>query len=102
MAEYVVKLMNWNGLRLLNVCEKELLGSVVKGDGLEMRISEDYFGGEVVEREEVIRLVKECKIVNLVGNEIVEAVVEEGLANGDAVRIIGGVSFLMIFKFSSR
>ncbi len=102
MAEYVVKLMNWNGLRLLNVCEKELLGSVVKGDGLEMRISEDYFGGEVVEREEVIRLVKECEIVNLVGNEIVEAVVEEGLANGDAVRIIGGVSFLMIFKFSSR
>jgi len=102
MAEYVVKLMNWNGLRLLNVCEKELLGSVVKGDGLEMRISEDYFGGDVVEREEVIRLVKECEIVNLVGNEIVEAVVEEGLANGDAVRIIGGVSFLMIFKFSSR
>ena len=102
MAEYVVRLMNWNGLRLLNVCEKELLGSVVKGDGLEMRISEDYFGGEVVEREEVIRLVKECEIVNLVGNEIVEAVVEEGLANGDAVRIIGGVSFLMIFKFSSR
>jgi len=102
MAEYVVKLMNWNGLRLLNVCEKELLGSVVKGDGLEMRISEDYFGGEVVEREEVLRLVKECEIVNLVGNEIVEAVVEEGLANGDAVRIIGGVSFLMIFKFSSR
>ncbi|MCD6511639.1 MAG: DUF424 family protein [Thaumarchaeota archaeon] len=102
MAEYVVRLMNWNGLRLLNVCEKELLGSVVKGDGLEMRISEDYFGGEVVEREEVIKLVKECEIVNLVGNEIVEAVVEEGLANGDAVRIIGGVSFLMIFKFSSR
>ena len=102
MAEYVVRLMNWNGLRLLNVCEKELLGSVVKGDGLEMRISEDYFGGEVVEREEVLRLVKECEIVNLVGNEIVEAVVEEGLANGDAVRIIGGVSFLMIFKFSSR
>jgi len=102
MTEYVVRLMNWNGLRLLNVCEKELLGSVVKGDDLVMKISEDYFGGEVVEREEVLRLVKECEIVNLVGNEIVKAVVEEGLANGDAVRIIGGVSFLMLFKFSSR
>lgn len=102
MAGYVVKLINWNGLRLLNVCEEELLGSLIKGDGLEMRISEEYFGGEVMGEEEVMELVKECEIVNLVGNGIVGAVVNEGLANGDAVRVIGGVSFLMIFKFSSR
>ena len=102
MAEYVVKLINWNGLKLLNVCERDLLGSVVREDKLEMRISKEYFGGEVMERDDVIRLVKECEIVNLVGNEIVDTVVKEGLANGDAVRVIGGVSFLMIFKFSSR
>lgn len=96
---FVVRLIRWEGVILANICDEELLGKTVKGENLEMHISKDYFGGERVGEDEALRLVKTSSIVNLVGNRIVKKVIEEKLAHELAVKKVGNVSFLMIFKF---
>ena len=98
--EYVVKVINWDGTRLVNICDKDLLGSTVKDDHMEMHISKDYFGGEVMDTKEALELVKDSSMSNLVGKKIVSEILRAKMASEEAVRTVGSVSFLMIFKFT--
>lgn len=95
----MVRVIKWEGTSLVNICDPELLGRTVEGDGVTMNISEDYFSGESMGEESVVQLVRSCSMANLVGNRIVNIVLRENLASQQAVRSVGGVSFLMIFKF---
>ncbi len=86
---------------LVNICDEELLGTTVRNGEVEMPISRDYFGAERVNESEAIDLVKSSSIINLAGSRIVEKVVEANLASPHAVKTVGDVSFLMIYKFSN-
>ncbi len=66
-----------------------------------MAIDGDYFSGSRVDEETALRQMRETDIVNLVGNRIVAAAVEDGLAHPKAVRKIEGVAFLMIYRFTA-
>ncbi|MFP3400993.1 MAG: DUF424 family protein [Nitrososphaeria archaeon] len=84
---------------MVNVCDEDLLGRRLSEGDLSVEISPDYFSGEAVGLEEAMALVESAAIVNLAGEAIVGEVLRRGLAHPGAVRRIGGVPFLMIFKF---
>jgi hypothetical protein len=98
---FVARVVTWEGNVHVNICDEELLGTKVQDGTLEMHISRDYFGGEMVGSDEAIQLVRSCAVANLVGGRIVQRVLAEKLAAPGAVRTIGNVAFLMIFKFTS-
>lgn len=97
---FVARVITWEGTALVNICDQELLGQKVRDGSLEMHLSRDYFGGELVSSEEALQLVRSCSMANLVGQRIVGRVLAERLAAPGAVRTIGAVAFLMIFKFA--
>ena len=66
-----------------------------------MHISRDYFGGDKVNEAEALDMVKNSNIVNLAGSRIVGRVLENNLATERAVKMVGSVAFLMIYKFSN-
>ncbi len=99
---YIVRTISYMNLKMVNVCDEEILGKELKEGELVVNISKDYFLGFRVGEGKALQLVKEADIVNLVGNRIVELVLREGLAHPDAVRKIQGVSFLMIYRFIHR
>ena len=99
--QYIARTIKYENTILLNICDEELLGKTVKGGNVDMEISRDYFGGDLVSEDEAINLVKASSIVNLAGTRIVEKVVDQKLASGRAVKKVGPVSFLMIYKFSN-
>ncbi|MFQ6134934.1 MAG: DUF424 domain-containing protein [Nitrososphaerales archaeon] len=96
---YVARLIKWEGTLMVNICDEELLGKTVKDDRLEMRISKDYFGGDNINLEEALELIRKSQIVNLAGTRIVEKALRANLASRLAVKKVGSTSFLMIFKF---
>lgn len=96
---YVARTIRYEGNLMVSVCDEELLGKTVKDGELEMHISADYFGGESVNSEEALGLIRRSQIVNLAGTRIVEKTLEAKLASPLAVKRIGSESFLMIFKF---
>lgn len=98
--DFVVRTISGDKAIIVNVCDAELVGKTVKGDGLEMKISEDYFGGEITDSKGAIELIQKSDVANLVGKRIVDLVVDKELATEEAVRKIGETSFLMIYKFS--
>jgi|GEM_PF-78483 hypothetical protein len=99
--QYIARRIKWYNTVLVNICDEELLGKTVKGNGVDMHISRDYFGNERVSEQEAINMIKESSIVNLAGSRIVEKVVKAQLASKLAVKNVGSVSFLMIYKFTN-
>ncbi len=88
----------WKESVMVSICDADLYGRTVKGDGIEMHISKEHFGGDLVNRRVALELIRRSAVANLAGNGIVEEAVEGKLASGLAVREIGGVSFLIILK----
>lgn len=98
--KFIVRTIKYEGLDLVNICDADLLGKVVEGDGVKVAISRDYYGGGVKNEDEALELVSKCSIANLTGARIVGKVIDAQLANERAVKVIGNVPFLMIYKFS--
>lgn len=99
--QYIARQIKWQEQTLLNICDEELLGTTVNGGQIEMHISKDYFGGDKVNESEALRMVKNSSIVSLAGSRIVSRVLENNLATERAVKKVGSVAFLMIYKFSN-
>jgi len=99
--QFIARRIPWQNQTLINICDEELLGTTVSGGNVDMSISRDYFGVDKVNESEALDLVREGSIINLAGTRIVEKVVGEKLASEKAVKRIGSVSFLMIYKFTN-
>jgi len=65
-----------------------------------MHISREYFGGQIVDSEQALKMMKESSIINLAGEQAVSIAISNKMGAKEAVRLIQGVPFLMIYKFS--
>lgn len=99
LSRFYVKRIVSGNIAMANICDANLLNKSVCEGGLVIHFSPEYFGEEEVGLDEALRIVEEMPILNLAGNEIVERVIEAKLASARAVREIGSVKFLMVFKF---
>ncbi len=99
-GSFSVRRISWKDASLVNICDSDLLGRTVKDGKLSMQISKDYFGGELVDGEQVLNLMKNSSIVSLAGTNAVKLALESKLAAKEAIRVVGDVPFLMIYRFS--
>lgn len=99
LRQYIARKIKWEKITLVNICDEELLGTTVKGEEVDMPISREYFGAEKVNETQAIDLVRNSSIINLAGSRIISKIVEQNLASERAVKQVGNVSFLMIYKF---
>ncbi len=97
---FISRQLSYQTSRMVNICDEELLGTTLREGKLKVDISADYFSGIRVNERTALAQIRETDIANLVGNRIVERAIREKLAHPKAVRKIGDVSFLMIYKFS--
>jgi len=77
--------------RILAACDEEILGMTFRGDGVKIKVSEIFYGGESVPEEVFIERTKSVTIMNLVGNRVVDRAIKEGLVSEESVIIIGEV-----------
>jgi len=96
--QFSVKVSDYQKNTMLNICDSELLGKKITQDELNMNISENYYGGKLVEKEEAKSLLKNSSIINMVGKESVSLSIELGIGSENGVKTISGVPFLIIFK----
>ncbi|MCP8313151.1 MAG: DUF424 family protein [archaeon] len=97
---YMARIIDWQGMKLINICDKDLIGKTIRDENIEIQISPSYFNGELVNVDEALFLIKSSSVANLVGEKIVIEAVKAELASKRAVKKIGSTPFLMIFKFT--
>ncbi len=98
---YIARLIRHESTLMVNICDEELLGKTVKGKGLEIHISNSYFGDNQVNLVEALNLIRKSNSANLAGTRIVEQTVKANMGSRLAVKKVGSVLFLIIFKFNS-
>ncbi len=85
--------------KVLNVIDEELIGKRLKEGDFSLYLDPRYFSGERVYEVQLRDLILNNSIINLVGKRSVDVALKMGFGAKDAVRVIDGVSFLIIYKF---
>ncbi|MHA1583556.1 MAG: DUF424 domain-containing protein [Candidatus Baldrarchaeia archaeon] len=80
------------------VCDENLLGKKFKEGRLRLHVKEDFYGGQLVSIKEGVDAIKEATIANIVGENIIRKLIEEGLIIEEAVIKIAGIPHVQIIK----
>jgi uncharacterized protein len=99
--KFYMRKMNYQGSLMVNICDEELLGKNIESDTLNITITNEFFN-EIVNENDLTRLLKRCSIANLIGRRVVDKTLSLGLAKRDSIRIVSDIPFLMIFKFQQN
>ena len=95
---YSVRVSDYQKNIMVNMSDAELIGRNVIDGELKINISENYYGKQIVEKDEAISLLKSASIMNLVGKETISLAIELGIGSKDGVKIISDIPFLIIFN----
>lgn len=95
-----VRSISWKDTTSINICDEDLIGKTLNEGKLSMHISREYFGGQIVDSDQALKMMKESSIINLAGEQAVGIAITNKMGAKEAVRLIQGVPFLMIYKFS--
>lgn len=75
---------------LVSICDENLLGrTLVEGD-LTFKVSEEFYGGELVDMKKCFVQLKDATIANMIGQTTVKAAINAGLVHESAVIYIEG------------
>ena len=96
--QYSVKISDYQKNTMLNMCDSELIGKDIVDGKLKIHISENYYGKQIVEKDEAISMMKSASSLNLVGRETISLAIDLGIGSKDGVKIISDVPFLIIFN----
>jgi len=96
--QFSVKVTEYQKNKMLNICDFELLGKDIIQDKLTMNISRNYYGGQIVNRDEAENLLKTSSIINMVGKDTVSLSIELGIGSENGVKTISGIPFLIVFQ----
>ena len=96
--QFSVKINEYQKNQMLNICDLDLLGKNIVQDELNMNISKSYYGEKIIEDDEAKNLLKNSSIINMVGKDTISLSLELGVGSEKAVKIVGGVPFLIVFK----
>jgi uncharacterized protein len=95
---FSVKITEYQKNLMLNICDAELLGKNIIQNELTMKISESYYGDQIIEKDEAKKLLESSTIINMVGKNTISLSLELGIGSENGVKKISGVPFLIVFK----
>jgi hypothetical protein len=83
---------------MLNICDEDLLGRILKKDKLQINISKSYYGQRLVDEDEARKLMRDSSIINMVGTQTIEMSIDLQIGSRQGVKVIDEVPFLIVFK----
>jgi hypothetical protein len=89
MASVYIRIRKTHDHVLVAVCDETLLGQILTDGDFEFNVSEEFYGGKIVDVETYLEQLKDATIVNMVGQTSVEAAVNAGMVHKQAILYIG-------------
>ena len=96
--QYSVRISDYQKNIMVNMCDAELIGKDIVDGELKIHISENYYGKQLVDKDEAISFLKSASIMNLVGHETISLAIDLGIGSESGVKIISNIPFLIIFN----
>ena len=80
-------------------CDEELLNQVFKEGNLKIEISSQFFGGNLIDIEDAISILKNASFFNIVGEKIINKAIDCEILQREGVRFINSVPMALKMMF---
>ena len=80
------------------ICDEDLIDKKIKMKGLEIKVSKNFYGGESIDDEIAVKLMKRATIGNLLGKNIVSLAEKNGFITRENVILINGIPHAQFVK----
>lgn len=88
-----------NEIETIACCDENLLDRVFTEGNLQIKITNQFFGGTLITMDEAIEILKQASYFNIVGEHIVNEAVSCKILPIEGVRSINGVPMAMKMMF---
>ena len=88
-----------NDIETVAACDEELLNQVFMEGDLRIEISNHFFGGNLMQLEEAIDILKHAPYFNIVGKNIIDKAIDNKILLKEGIRAINGVPMAMKMMF---
>jgi hypothetical protein len=75
---------------LIAMCDENLLGTTLHEGDITFDVSEDFYGGDLVDVATCFEKLKEATIINMIGEETVNAAIKAGIVHKNSILYIQG------------
>lgn len=85
---------------ILAACDKEILGRTLIRGELQFKISEHFYGGDLVNGETFLMMIEQVTSANVVGNLCVDLLLEAGIIDETSVIEIDNIKHTQMYRVS--
>jgi len=85
MMTFYAKVHQYQNEKLIAICDAELMGRTLKHNGIELNVSERFYGQLEYSKEEILIELKNATSVNVIGQDICEILIEENMVHEDTI-----------------
>ena len=86
-----VKINKSSDSGVVAVCDEDLIGKTLKGNSMELKVSEFFYKGEIKSEAEAIEIMKKAKNLNILGEKSIAAALKAGVITKENIVYVGGV-----------
>lgn len=86
---------NING-RVVAICDSDLLGQTLEDENYKIEISKTFYGGELMNEEQVVSLLEKERNLNIVGKNIVELCLELGIILQEHILLVNDTPHMQL------
>lgn len=83
---------------IVAACDIDILGETYTEDGLTLEVREGFYGGREADLDDVIDALESFFTANLVGNELIHGLMEEGVVEHREVETVDEVKHVQLFQ----
>ena len=94
-----LKIHRRNDIDTVACCDEDLLNKVFKEGNLRIEINSNFFGGDLLNIEQAMEILKEASYFNIVGENITNEAITLKLLPKDGVRRINNIPMAMKMMF---
>jgi len=92
----LVKIHEDRGREVIAVCDSDLIGKEFNEGKLHIEITENFFKGKEMQKEDIIRILKSCSNLNVVGKESIKLALDNKIIEKESVIKIKGIPISMV------
>jgi len=94
-----LKIHHRNEIETVACCDEDLLNKVFKEENLRIEISDNFFGGNLINIDDAINILKQASYFNIVGNGIINKAIDSQILPKEGIRKINGIPMAMKMMF---
>ncbi len=83
---------------LVAACDADLLGETFEEGKISLTVNEEFYGGDPADKAAVIGSLRRAQVANIVGERVVDAAIEAGVIDADAVLDVDGTRHAQLVR----